>query len=1264
MHRDAQRLLLLACTVAVAACSGQSKQSSGAPTTQKGQFGVNYVVTVSPPVGGKVISVPAGTIDCGTIGAATTTVCSATYVWGVDAVFTAVPDQTNSSNPWFFQAWAGSCGGGEANGGCIVGTNGDNGADKTVVAVFNPADQLGHARIPSGAVHGPMYYAFMDGAAGALTCTNCHGASLQGLANAPSCASCHALPPTRPVSGHFDAAAEAWSSHTASGACVRCHTVDGFQDYIGLTGPDNHLDNTYLANGTAFAPGPMKCTTCHNDVSDPTKAGLTSVSFVSLARVDNLDTRTALCSQCHQGRKSTPDVNSSITSKVAVASRGLGIVSLKGTAAGTTTTLAAAAATVDMYKGYTLVFTNNANQGTKVTVSGNTLTAVSFPAVATATALNDAATLWPTATGGTIDSNAAKGKSMPIINRGIDLLDANRNWTAAQWTGFYVYIQDDPINPINNGLYRLITGNTATSLTVAAATLATGMPFPAPIGAGTRYLILPKEDTTVLDAVAATISFDNVHYLSAGATLQGSDARVGYQYPKNWGRGEAAEASVTSYADRNWHGVSQSRCTSCHDPHQLVPINVTVSTCGRCHFNDDGTPVSSFAQLEEHRQYGFAGDIDGDGVIEGLRTEIAGLSSLLFQAIQNYAKAKSVAICYDPVTNPYFFKDTNADGACSATEAVSTNVYTGSWTARLERAAYNYQYSQKEPGTWAHNPRYIIEMLYDAVRDLNIALPTNLNAATGGQVGYACIQNTEVPALVRPGVLNIAPIARSDRPLDADGTCTTQQTPPTTKYFTALRSFSDGHFAGMAGAFRNRDTTVNTAGGWGFPCSRCHSGQEGFEGFLNQSSFLDNTAPYAAAYPSAQGMQCTTCHAPLVTDTNMKRLRDIGASAAGGVRMPGHLASGQILDQGTYGTLLTASSFAKPIDMVCSSCHDGRDMNGPVFEKYLDGTWSGFDLPGQAFSGTATIAANGTTIRISGLPTYLAPVDKGTPNNWLYTTACQAVGKYITISGATNSSYNSTFTIAACGNGTADLNVTYVGDETTVSWAAWTASTKNTHDIQSAIRVFGADAKGGVQYASKTYTGTKQHHGQIASCTECHSPIGSRHSMEVPEAAKAGKCAPCHTGTDYTTWFKDSRALASGNGYDGDATTTTLATELVSFRRGVAAAMNTYQRLRQGTTVPSICWNDTNQSLRAVAGNTDGWCPTGTVAWNGLDPKLARAGYNLIWASTSVGSADPGGWAHNFDYIAQLVYDSAQDLNGGAAVTYVNGATTYTLTRP
>jgi hypothetical protein len=50
---------------------------------------------------------------------------------------------------------------------------------------------------------------------------------------------------------------------------------------------------------------------------------------------------------------------------------------------------------------------------------------------------------------------------------------------------------------------------------------------------------------------------------------------------------------------------------------------------------------------------------------------------------------------------PYFFDDAGERYA--------------SWTPNLLRAAYNYQYAQKDPGAFAHNPAYIVQLLYDSL---------------------------------------------------------------------------------------------------------------------------------------------------------------------------------------------------------------------------------------------------------------------------------------------------------------------------------------------------------------------------------------------------------------------------------------------------------------------------------------------------------------------------------------------------------------------
>ena len=1096
---------------------------------------------------------------------------------------------------------------------------------------------------------------------------------------------------------HYDSNSQAYTDHTASGACVRCHTNGGFQDYIGATGAAMNYNDTFLAKGTVYPSGSMTCQTCHNSKSDPTvaTAGLTSVEFVSLNTITGLDKATGLCSQCHQGRESTASVNSKITGAVATASKGIGIVTVTAAAAGTPNTiLAKTAMTASQYKGYTLVSTNNANQGLKVLVADNAVGSTSTAGTITlATALTaatngavtgppavpaDTFTLWPTATGGTGDSYTAGVRQGSVV-RGIDLVDSNRAWTANQWTNFYLFIQTDP-NPgsPNAGLYRLITGNTSTTLSVANATLTTGVPFPAPITAGTRYQIVVKEDTSVLDVVASGISFSNSHYLPASAILHGADAMIGYQNPRNLANASAVQTSTStstststalgtgtqtgtvtvtttststsiitpavaaarSYAGKNLHGTSQDSCVSCHSPHTLE-VKVDQTTCGRCHFKDDGSPVATMADLEEARQFGFDGDIDGDGdATEGLKAEVDGLAAKLLAGIQSYAtNVSGHGICYTAATNPYWFIDTNGNGACETAEADPCNVYssvtattvdansvacvaakqhTGYYTPRLLRAAFNYQIYVKEPGAWAHNPRYIIEMLYDGLVDLNMGLPAGTK-----QVGYVCATFDSNKQIV-PGTQTAD-----------DGVCAGK-----VRAFSPRRSFAFGsHFDGMKNAFRNWDKTATNGGQVAYPCMRCHGGQQGFEQYVGQPTWYNQLAPSAAPVVPAQGMQCYTCHQPLATDTDMKRMRDLDASAIGGVRFPGHWAGGTLGAPGSSGgptqVILNSTYFATKDDMICSTCHNGRDISGKGVDSYLAGTFSAIDVPGRAFAGAGSIGAvagDATKIRISGLPSYLAAVPPyAAPNNWLYTTSCQAVGKYITISGSTN--YNGTYAITACGNGTADVTKAYVVDEPAVSWASWAASTKNNHDIQVAGVSFGSDGHIGYEYATKTYAGRKQHHGATASCTECHSPKGSRHSFEVAESVTAGVCANCHSGTAYATWVAPTRTL----------TTATLASELQLFVNATAAAINQYTRTAGVTPAAgNFCLTSSN-SVKAEVGNSTGLCPTGAGTWGGgYDPKMARAMFNVTMCTAT----DPAAWAHNYDYCAQLLFDSARDLTG------------------
>lgn len=279
------------------------------------------------------------------------------------------------------------------------------------------------------------------------------------------------------------------------------------------------------------------------------------------------------------------------------------------------------------------------------------------------------------------------------------------------------------------------------------------------------------------DTVSSNLNFLNIHYYAAGATLNAGRVRGGYQY------------TGQTYDWRFRHAKGLDTCVDCHDPHSL---EVRIDECKKCH-----TAVSAAADLKKIRMIDSNRDYDGDGnTTEGIYDEMVGLQALLLEAIQGYAKDKSLgsAICYDKASYPYFFKDTDGDGTCSATEAVSANGF-DKWTARLVRAAYNYQVSQKDPGAFAHNAKYIIQLLYDSISDLNTVLTTSK--------------------------VDLSKAVRNDF----------------------------GHFNGAGEPARHWDEDEEVEGS----CAKCHSGSEGFRFYLKYGTNITVDEP-------DNGLDCYTCH--------------------------------------------------------------------------------------------------------------------------------------------------------------------------------------------------------------------------------------------------------------------------------------------------------------------------------------------------------------------------------------------------------------------
>ena len=207
------------------------------------------------------------------------------------------------------------------------------------------------------------------------------------------------------------------------------------------------------------------------------------------------------------------------------------------------------------------------------------------------------------------------------------------------------------------------------------------------------------------DTPSPDLGFINVHYFAAGATLYGSDVHGGYEFE---GR---------TYVPKNKHVEGYDTCDSCHSPHSL---EVQVDQCAVCH---DG--VTSVDDLKNVRMNDSLVDFDGDGNIEeGLYYEIDGLREQLLASIQAYAsEVAGTPIAYTPDSHPYFFVDTNNNGEVDTDEANGDNAY-NAFTPRLLKAAYNYQYVVKDPGNFAHNGGYIIELLYDSIDELNAKLTT------------------------------------------------------------------------------------------------------------------------------------------------------------------------------------------------------------------------------------------------------------------------------------------------------------------------------------------------------------------------------------------------------------------------------------------------------------------------------------------------------------------------------------------------------------
>jgi hypothetical protein len=204
------------------------------------------------------------------------------------------------------------------------------------------------------------------------------------------------------------------------------------------------------------------------------------------------------------------------------------------------------------------------------------------------------------------------------------------------------------------------------------------------------------------DTPDASLRFINPHYATAAATWLGGYGAAGYHYD---GR---------EYSGRFFHARPVESCNSCHDPHTL---EVAFEPCQTCHL------AESIEDIRIARQ-----SYDGSGNLGvGIKSDIEANAATLMALIEAYTdEVADSPVIYDGSRYPYFFADLNRDGAVDVIDGQP--VAYASWTPRSLRAAFNWKLVTADPGNFAHNPVYILELLHDSIADL--AAPIGIDVET------------------------------------------------------------------------------------------------------------------------------------------------------------------------------------------------------------------------------------------------------------------------------------------------------------------------------------------------------------------------------------------------------------------------------------------------------------------------------------------------------------------------------------------------------
>jgi predicted CXXCH cytochrome family protein len=197
----------------------------------------------------------------------------------------------------------------------------------------------------------------------------------------------------------------------------------------------------------------------------------------------------------------------------------------------------------------------------------------------------------------------------------------------------------------------------------------------------------------------------------------------------------------------------------------------------------------------------------------------------------------------------------------------------------------------------------------------------------------------------------------------------------------------------------------------------------------------------------------------------------------------------------------------------------------------------------------------------------------------------------------------------------------------------------NVHYLPAAGTKLGSAAAIGYEYEARAYAGPLAHMGG-AQCTSCHDPIASQHSFSIADTWDT-RCKVCHADANGDP---ENVRLVHLADYDGD---TVVSESLRAELDGMAG--NLLVAMRTAAGPGGLCYETTAYPYFFADPNGDGVCSaeeaTPAHAFTAWTAALMRAAHNF-----QLSRKDPGAWAHNFDYIGQLLFDSTENLalSGGS----------------